>query len=281
MLIYAPVKLKILRKTGESDEINLAIASGFFWQHDNDFYLITNWHNVTGWDPVNDRSMSNLGAQPTHLAMPLLLKAEATADNRSMAVRKRYSVSLYETNGTPKWIEHAVFGKQVDVVALKIAQLDDTLVSRPINALTDFVDFVPIVGDDVFVLGYPGGVDGGHELAIWKRGSIASQPSFDIDQLPKILIDTATRSGMSGAPVIARRSGITVPRGVPSTPGTLSEKEIIGQADTFLGVYSGRIGDDPMGLQLGIVWKANVIDEIVRNGKPGQTPFESDGLQQA
>jgi hypothetical protein len=131
MLIYAPVKLKILRKTGESDEINLAIASGFFWQHDNDFYLITNWHNVTGWDPVNDRSMSNLGAQPTHLEMPLLLKAEATADNRSMAVRKRYSVSLYETNGTPKWIEHAAFGKQVDVVALKIAQLDDTLVSRP------------------------------------------------------------------------------------------------------------------------------------------------------
>jgi hypothetical protein len=272
MLIYSPVKLKIRRKSDHANEIDLAIASGFFWRHANDFYLITNWHNVTGWDPINNRSMSSSGAQPTHLEMPLLVKAETTADNKTMAVRKRCHIDLYEADGKPKWIEHAKFGNQVDVIALRIAELNDTLVSRPINTLDHFVDFEPIVGDDIFVLGYPGGFDGGNELAIWKRGSIASQPFLDIDQLPKILVDTATRKGMSGAPVIARRSGITFPRGVQSTPGTLSGSEIIGQSDTFLGVYSGRIGDDPMGLQLGIVWKANVVDEIVKSGKLGQTP---------
>ena len=100
---------------------------------------------------------------------------------------------------------------------------------------------------------YPRGLDGGNELAIWKRASIASEPKHDIDGLPKLLIDTATRQGMSGSPVIVRRRGMTVPRGVQRVPGKLTGQELIGESDTFLGVYSGRIGDDPMGVQLGIV----------------------------
>ncbi|KAA0075918.1 serine protease [Tardiphaga sp. P9-11] len=273
MLIYAPVKLSIKRKIDVANEILVAIATGFFWKHGDNFYLITNWHNVTGWDQLNNRSMSPSAVQPTHIQMPLLLKSDITFEGKSMAARKRYDISLYNIDGMPAWLEHPVFGSQVDVVALKIAQLDDSLVSRPINSLDDFVDFDPRVGDDVFVLGYPGGLDGGNELAIWKRGSIASQPLFNIDQLPKLLIDTAIRKGMSGSPVIARQTGIIVPKGTPRmTEGALSGSEIIGQADKFLGIYSGRIGDDEFGLQLGIVWKASVLDEIVGGGQPGKSP---------
>ena len=134
-------------------------------------------------------------------------------------------------------------------------------------------DFEPYVGDDVFVLGYPRGFDGGHELAIWKRGSIASQPNVDLEKLPKILVDTATREGMSGAPVIARRRGLIIPRGVQGTPGQFTGLELIGQADTFLGVYSGRIGDDELGVQLGIVWKARVLEEIIVGQRIGQSPY--------
>jgi hypothetical protein len=274
MLVYAPVKLKIQRKIDTISPVNIAIATGFFWQHNDYFYLITNWHNATGWDLINNKGMSDWAAQPTHFEMPLLLKSdEATEKNGYMAIRKRYDIALYDNDGKPKWLEHPIFGNKVDVVALRIAQVDDSLVSRPINTLENFVDYDPHVGDDVFVLGYPGGIDGGHELAIWKRGSIASQPYFDVDQLPKLLIDTATRRGMSGGPVIARRNGITVPKGATTASVGFSGAEIIGQADTFLGVYSGRIGDDPMGLQLGIVWKASVLDEIVKNGKPGVLPY--------
>jgi S1-C subfamily serine protease len=269
MLIYSSLKLKLKRKINAENEIEAALATGFFWQNAGDFYLITNWHNVTGWDPINNRSMSSSGIQPTHIEMPLLLKSSTTADGKTMAVRKRYDIALYDLDGAPAWLEHPKFGRRVDVVAIKVAALDDELVSRPINSLDDFVDFDPRVGDDVFVLGYPGGLDGGHELAIWKRGSIASQPTFDIDQLPKLLIDTATRKGMSGSPVIVRQNGLVVPKGTSSIPGSLSGSEILGQADNFLGVYSGRIGDDEFGLQLGIVWKASVLDEIVRGGQPG------------
>ncbi|WP_375161860.1 trypsin-like peptidase domain-containing protein [Bradyrhizobium sp. RDT46] len=250
----------------------MAVATGFFWLSDRDFYLITNWHNVTGWDQLQGKSLSGSGAQPTYIEMPLLLRADGQAGHQTMAVRKRYNIPLY-ADGKPIF-EHPKHGSHIDVIAIKVALMDESLISKPINALDTFVDFEPQAGDDVFVLGYPGGLDGGHELAIWKRGSIASQPQIDIDGLPKLLIDTATRQGMSGAPVVARRTGITVPRGVKASPEVLSGQEIIGQSDTFLGVYSGRIGDDPMGLQLGIVWKAAVVDEIIRGGRAGRSPFE-------
>jgi hypothetical protein len=250
----------------------LAVATGFFWLKDDCFYLITNWHNVTGWDVISGQCLSASGAVPTHVQMPLLLKSDEF-DVNNRAIRRRYSINLYDADGTPTWLEHSVFGNRVDVVALKIALLDDDLISRPINTLAEFVDFDPNIGDDVFVLGYPGGIDAGHELALWKRGSIASHPAFDVDDLPKMLIDTATRKGMSGSPVIVRQRGLIVPRSHKGKAEGLSGEELIGQADQFLGVYSGRIGDDEFGLQLGIVWKASVLDEIVAKGKVGSSPF--------
>ena len=55
------------------------------------------------------------------------------------------------------------------------------------------------VSADVFVLGYPRGISGGRGFPI----SIATEPKIDLDGVPKLLIDTATREGMSGGPVIA------------------------------------------------------------------------------
>jgi hypothetical protein len=34
------------------------------------------------------------------------------------------------------------------------------------------------------------------------------------------------------------------------------------------------LGVDELGAQLGIVWKASAVDEIVRQGVPGKTPFQ-------
>jgi hypothetical protein len=140
----------------------------------------------------------------------------------------------------------------------------------PVNKVGDLVDFEVMVGDDVFVLGFPLGLHGGGPFPIWKRASIASEPEIDLDGLPKLLIDTATRKGMSGSPVIAVRRGLTNPRG---TSG-FSDATIIGMAETFLGIYSGRVDDDPLGAQIGIVWKASVVEEIISAGVTGKTPFE-------
>jgi hypothetical protein len=39
------------------------------------------------------------------------------------------------------------------------------------------------------------------------ESSIASEPDLDVDHLPKLLVDTATRKAMSGSEVFARHSG--------------------------------------------------------------------------
>lgn len=126
----------------------------------------------------------------------------------------------------------------------------------------------PEVGDDVFVLGYPFNLNGSREMPIWKRGSIATEPYFDLDNLPKVLIDTATRQGMSGSPVIFQRIGLIDNYIDENTISDIS----IGTIRGFLGIYSGRIGSkDELQAQLGIVWKKKVIDEIVLGKVLGNT----------
>lgn len=244
------------------------IGTGFFWLHNGTVYLITNWHNVTGTNPITEQPIASTGLIPTHAIVPALLRIEPQ-NGLQMAQRNRFEVALYDGEA-PIWFEHPRFGSDVDVVAIKLGPMDEGLISLPINTVPELIDFQPDLGDDVFVIGYPMGLDGGKELAIWKRGSIATSPTMDLDDLPKLLIDTATRRGMSGSPVVARRSGIIHPRGENLGATGISPNTIIGQADTFLGVYSGRLGNDEMGIQVGIVWKASVIEEIISGNLRGR-----------
>jgi hypothetical protein len=48
-----------------------------------------------------------------------------------------------------------------------------------------------------------------------------------------------------------------------------------GPATRFIGVYSGRIGaQDELQAQLGIVWRAEVVDQIIAAARPGSvTPY--------
>jgi len=63
----------------------------------------------------------------------------------------------------------------------------------------------PLIGMDAFILGFPKGIAHQQLLPIWKRGSIATEPEIPReDDLPVFLVDTATREGMSGAPVLLR-----------------------------------------------------------------------------
>lgn len=143
-----------------------------------------------------------------------------------------------------------------------------------VNDVTDNEELFVPVGSDVFILGYPEGLNYA-DLPIWKRGSVASEPRIAIDHLPKMLIDTATRKGMSGSCVIAAKHGIfSVNNG-----NNISK----GSAGKLLGVYSGRVKfkvdpeekyteepeDIMLRAQLGIVWKKEVILEIIKGKKRG------------
>jgi hypothetical protein len=60
------------------------------------------------------------------------------------------------------------------------------------------------------------------------------------------LVDITTREGMSGSPVYARE-----------WTKAADEWEV---KTTFLGLYSGRLREDA---EVGIVWRAEVVNEIV------------------
>jgi hypothetical protein len=72
-------------------------------------------------------------------------------------------------------------------------------------------------------------------------------------------IDTATREGMSGSPVIKyRRRSLSL----------ITEESLYRFHAEFIGVYSGRIvPKDLLDAQLGMVWRAKCIDEIIKGGQ--------------
>jgi hypothetical protein len=149
----------------------------------------------------------------------------------------------------------------MDVVAIPLAGLEETAIKAANDPSLD-LDKPPIEpGIDAFVLGYPEGLSGGGKFAIWKRATIASEPDLDMGDLPRIYIDTATRAGMSGAPVYAQQVGYWMPEGE-----TDPAKAVIGRGRRFLGVYSGRIKagpEDEFKAQLGVVWKESALIELL------------------
>jgi hypothetical protein len=170
-----------------------------------------------------------------------------------------------QQDGSNLWYEHPTYGQAVDVAALPLRTAPGTSPSiLTVNQLRETTDMRIDVGQDVFILGFPLEPKLTESLPVWKRGTIASEPAYKVSGFPQLLIDTATRPGMSGSLVVAR-----------SFPGYISERgtQIISGGYHFrlIGVYSGRLGgneDDKV--QLGVVWRTSLIDEICAGAKPGE-----------
>lgn len=250
----------------------LAIGTAFFYLYEGKSYLITNWHNVTGREPDTLKCKSKEAAIPTHLQIRIPYSVQYGSEFRM--TWRNHTLPLYEDEGDcPRkavWYEHPQHRHKVDVVALPLGVLEESSVRPANDPELDLVKIILSPGLDVFVLGFPKGMSGGSGLPVWKRGSIASEPSVNVDDLPKIFIDTATREGMSGSPVYAQRIGYWTPEDVPES----IETTVIGQGRRFLGIYSGRVGNDTFLAQLGVVWKPSAIEEIIQAAMPGQSSFE-------
>src|SRR4030095_15950262 len=93
----------------------------------------------------------------------------------------------------PKCLEHPSLGRRVDIAALDVTEAIDGLQIDHVNRLENDAILDPFASQDVFVVGFPFGMIANAPAPIWKRGSIALDPTFDPEGLPKMLIDTATR----------------------------------------------------------------------------------------
>ena len=233
---------------------SLSTGTGFIWRTQGGAFLVTNWHNLTG---INPRTGAHLS--PT-LGEPDTVTAQLDLGGSPPGTRGQVPLPLRDRSGAPLWLEHPM-ASGVDVVALPLPELPGAVL-YPINEMPD-ADMLSVIGMDAFILGYPFGI-AVSTLPIWKRASIASEPGIAIGGQPFFYVDTASRPGMSGSPVILRSWG---------GYHTVGGRQVItaGPATKFIGVYSGRIGaQDELQAQLGIVWRADLIDEIISAGRPGR-----------
>ena len=255
--------------TSRFHEQDIGIGTAFFYKAADKDYLITNWHNVSGRRPWDKQPASKHSAIPDNLVVRIPYD-EQRPDGATVRKWIPKVLKLYEDDEhhRPIWWEHPTLGSTIDAVAISMAELATTS-ALPVNDESLDLDTLSLTpGMDVFVLGYPLGISGGGRFPLWKRGSIASEPDVDIDELPKIYIDTATREGMSGAPVYAQETGFWAPEGKK-----LPEDGVFGKGNRFLGIYSGRVGNDPFLAQLGIVWKEKAIHEIIVGAELGISSF--------
>lgn len=271
----------------------IAVGTAFIYLYDEKPYLITNWHNISGREP------STLIPKHSQCALPKKISIEVplvSLNQETYSITwKEHPVSLYrDDDDTPTesvWYEHPQHGYNVDVVAIPlhdeifsplksicyISNTQTNVIPREtaicaVNAPYIGLQKVLLLPSlDVFVLGFPIGMSGGESFPVWKRGSIASEPELNIDNLPKLLIDTATREGMSGAPVFVQQRGYWLSEEKDSF-GNFKKGQ--GEGRRFIGIYSGRLGPDEFQAQLGIVWKASVIEEIIRSSTKGKSSFD-------
>lgn len=237
------------------DENELATGTCFFHKKNEQVYLITNRHNVTVRHNETNQCLSPTLAVPNKLKLNLLKKDSLEWGS--------FIVKILDQDDNPLWIEHPIYKDKIDVVAIPVevpeeyefvfVLIEDA--AEPYNEHTTFE-----VGEEIFILGYPLGINAGG-LPLWKRASVASEPNLKIDGLPKFLIDTASRPGMSGSPVILKKRR---PLTIGSTGDDGGLKVESRNFNKFIGIYSGRLfASEKNDAQIGIVWKSQLVDEIV------------------
>jgi hypothetical protein len=215
-------------------------------------YLITNWHVVTGRRPDTGAVLDPSGGVPDEVHV--MHNQAGALGSWVMKVEP-----LYDENGDPRWREHRQHGRKIDVVALELTDVVGIDV-HPHDPWATGPDLAFGVAGPLSIIGFPFGITGGGGLGIWVQGTVATEPSLDFNDLPCFLIDSRTRPGQSGSPVIGYHAGGAVPMQDGSTA------IFGGPVERFLGVYSGRISDQS---DLGFVWKASAVREIIENGTRG------------
>lgn len=243
----------------------LADATAFIAHAGGTDFLVTNRHVVTGLDNITHRSLDR------ELRRPVSVRWSAQATTGATHAQ---SVDLYDEDFNPRWLEHSEHGPAADVVAVPLGVHGETelYMARPVDTGSMSSErSVPeiSVSNTVFVVGYPLAHNGGlPAAAVWTQGTVASEMQLNVfEHYPTFFIDSTTHQGLSGAPVYALTSERTRFRGPSSWSSGWPPAHI------FLGIYSGRAWPNS---NLGFVWKAVLVDELVGSGRRADHPERND-----
>lgn len=246
----------------------VSLGTGFFYAYQDlnvqVLYLITNYHVLTGSSPLENKPcIGDTIALQFHIS--------DTEPGKIKTVR----LPLFTKNEKPIWITSSSCPEADLAVIPLVDPLYQDCKVRYISAEWAKGDLKVRPTTNVALVGYPYGFyDMKNALPIWKTGSVASEPDVDFDGKPLFLVDVSAFPGMSGSPVF----GVS-PHGVyESKEGAI---KIGVNLKTFLGIYvsmhqhvenkylkevaygNGLGIVDYESLEIGDVWKARLISEIV------------------
>ncbi|MFW7211141.1 S1 family peptidase [Enterobacter sp. BNK-32] len=267
--------------------IVIGSGTGFFYEHEKDYFLITNYHVFTGREPKNPECLlEGYPDSPDRISFDI-----PYFDGQEHGVAANIHINIDEDS---VFIEHKDRNKGIDLVALKIDIRESQRCAITTQKDIELVDDIAVdVTSNLFIVGYPWGQSVSPNLPIWKKGTIASEPQLISEGIQKIYIDTFTNPGMSGSPVFAsedRDGYIYNPKYESLYKKSLTgdkeaitkisgiEPDYIKQIRKFkyfrlMGIYSGRITFASKDPQIGIVWPLPLLDDLLRNGIKTHHPY--------
>lgn len=228
----------------EGAEKPLAIGTGFTFKPNdkNDWFLVTNWHCVTGRHADTKEPLSDL-ADPEIMKV-YFHKKGCIGEWIVKEIRLLY-------DGVKQWFEHTD-GNAVDIAVLKLEESEDIQFFN-LGEVINGNNLLTYPSDDCSIIGYPKGLTSGGKFPIWKTGHIASDFDLNWDDKPLFYIDATTRVGMSGSPVVCIKEGLC----------HFDNHSIAsGRYIKFLGVYSGRVDNTT---EIGQVWKPQALLDILND----------------
>lgn len=279
----------VVHLTMRFNKTKLAIGSGILYLKDNQSYIVTAWHNISGRHTETLELLSKKGAIPNNIIASI--DVQIMQGNFSGFSKMSITIPLIENNKTTYFIHSQGYPK-VDVVAIPIDLQKEYLMEGVIASgeninlsiqlkkkeshgletnvihiqdcefknydIGNYSDSL-YASDDIFIIGYPKRITDYTGQPIWKRATVATSPQLGWEQQKQFLVDCASKEGMSGAPAIYYNRDGKINTGnlyyKGSSPITILH-----------GIYVGRLGStSELEAQIGKVWKREVIDEIIDN----------------
>jgi hypothetical protein len=251
------------RSRGDEDDEFLGSATGFLVGMPGDYWLVTAWHVLSGRRSDTGEIRSGKALCPDYVRVRF-----ANEDDLSPI---HVDYELYD-DGTDEFQVNPRFrspsARRIDVAALHIGEVPSTAVDsampntwptlrelspRERRAQLGSEADTPIplrITDRLFVLGFPFGDTGSWPFAVWTAAPVASEPLAGWNGLPGFLLDSRTRQGQSGSPVVMHiRPGEPV---VADGTVHLHEESVT----ALIGIYSGRLHPDS---DLGMVWTTDAL----------------------
>lgn len=288
----------VVHLTIRKDDIKLAVGSGVLYLENNQTFIVTAWHNISGRNAETLDLLSRHAAMPNNIVASIDVRIKHA--NYVGFTRVSITIPLVENERTTYFIHPQGFPK-VDVVAIPIdtsreytsegivasgekINIGVRLKSKQPNGLETNIVHIQdcefkgydigdcteslYVSDDIFIIGYPKGITDFSVQPLWKRATIATSPHLGWERQEQFLVDCASKEGMSGAPAIYYNRDGKINTGSIYYKGSES-------ISILHGIYVGRIGStSEFEAQVGKVWKRKVIDEIIAHKTPDFLPDE-------